>query len=281
LEGPDRRVELIRARLEAYYEAESRGPLRATWRRISEEIFDATGVKMDSDSLRQFVKRTMRRGQPRVPDPKNLEAILSFLCDPEIDMLSRDEVENPSVPSLLARLFLDFLRSNEENEPTPPLTALLGYYRAVEGRIGSLPKRTIDISLRIEGGENVIRLSEFATKYAYRDSTPGVPPRREIKHRLESEGWAIFTPEENLMIFMKQKRYGRNHYYLSLGMDRNVWSGDLVNKLILLRHEYPVLQQEFYAASFDSLSNDSDGDTNLLWFKRLTEQEIESSQRTS
>jgi hypothetical protein len=277
LEAPDRRIELIRSRLEAYYDIESRGPGKVSWRTISDEIDEIAGVKMDHESLRQFVRRTMRRGRARVPETEHLEAIVNFLCHPEIDMLSRDELENRDVPQVLARFLLDFLRSKQENEPLPLPTALIGSYRALDGDL-RLPDRVIDLSLGIEDGSDVIRLSEIATAYSYDLLTTGGVYKSEITQRLESDGWAILTPEDNLIIFMKQKRYGRNHYYLTLGMDRNVSAGVPVDLLLLLRHQYP-LQQLTIPNSFREISKESDGETNLMYFRRLPEEEIDSSSK--
>jgi hypothetical protein len=240
---------------------------------IRDEIDEITGVKMDDDSLRQFVKRTMRRGQPRVPEPENLEAIVSFLCHPDINMLSREELEQPDIPHVLARFLIEFLRSKQENEALPSPTALSGSYRALDGRPGK-PDRVIDLYLGIEDGDHVIRLSEIATSYSYEIVTTGGVYRSEMTQRRESDGWAILTPEENLIIFMKQKRYGRNFHYLTLGMDRNVWSGSPVDQLLLLRHQYPI-QQLAIPQSFEELATESEGDTDLMYFRRLSESDFD------
>ena len=98
LDRPDRRIELIRARLEAYYDVKSRGPGRASWKTICGEMYETIGVKMDEEIPRQFVRRIKRREQPRVPDKENLEAIVSFLCHPDIALLSEEELNEPEVP---------------------------------------------------------------------------------------------------------------------------------------------------------------------------------------
>jgi hypothetical protein len=108
------RIELIRARLEAYYDVESRGEGRVSWKTICGEMFETIGVKMDDEILRQFVRRTKRRGRPRVPDAENLEAIVSFLCHPDIDMLSREEFEEPEIPHRFLQSFQELLRINSK-----------------------------------------------------------------------------------------------------------------------------------------------------------------------
>ena len=69
----DRQVKLIRDRLKAYYDLQSRGPRRATWGGLCDEIFDLVGVQMDDEILRQFAKSITRKDRPdrpRLPSPQ-------------------------------------------------------------------------------------------------------------------------------------------------------------------------------------------------------------------
>jgi hypothetical protein len=91
-----RQIELIRARIEAFYNTETLSGLgKLTWGGICDDIYGKTGVNMDPDVLRQFVLRVERRGGPRVPSDKNLEAMVLYLTHPDITLLSLEELEEP------------------------------------------------------------------------------------------------------------------------------------------------------------------------------------------
>ena len=272
LDRPDRRIELIRARPEAYYDVESRGPGRVSWRTICDEMSETTGVKMDAEILRQFVRRTMRRGRPRVPDEENLEAIVSFLCHPEIDLLSKEELNEPEIPYRFAQFLLDFLQPNHHTQIPPPPKGLDGTYRSIDDHLES--HRVIDLRLDIKNGDHVIRISEHATSHDRQSGkNDAVPSSKESAQIIESEGWAVLAPDQNLFVFMKAKRYAHSFYYWTMGMDRNIQSSGPVNLLLLLRHDYPV-QRNPVPGSFVELTEESDGGTCLLQFRKLSEVDI-------
>jgi hypothetical protein len=270
LDQPDRRIELIRARLEAYYDAESRGPRRVTWGGICDEIFDLTGVQMDDENLRQYVRRTMRRGQPRVPTDEHLEAIVSFLTHPDIDRLSREELEEPEIPFHSIRSLLEFLRHDEHSEISPPPHALGGVYHAIY-RPSGLTRFDIELTFRVEKGDHVVRLSEVSEMHTghsamvFRKDFRGKPGR--LEKRQQGEGWAILTPENNLFMFMKKKPYGHNYYYLTVAFNPSIWSDHSASQLALLRHEYP-LERDPIPRSWEDLIKETEKDIVFLSFNK-------------
>ena len=165
MDQPDRRIELIRARLESYYDVEARGPKKVTWGGICDHIFDLTGVQMDGESLRQFVRRIRRRNRPRVPSTENLEAISSFLCHPDIDMLAPEELEEPEIPFHSIRSLLEFLRHDQDSEISPPPPALAGVYRAIHPSPETSTQINVELTFKVDGRDHVIRLSEVLELY--------------------------------------------------------------------------------------------------------------------
>ena len=272
LDRPDRRIELIRARLEAYYDVESRGPGRASWKTICGEMYETIGVKMDEEIPRQFVRRIKRREQPRVPDKENLEAIVSFLCHPDIALLSEEELNEPEVPYRFAQFLLDFLQPNHQAQILPPPKTLNGTYRSVDDCLEC--HRVIDLRLATKDEDHVIRISERATSYDRQSGTNDtVPLYEESAQVIESEGWAVLAPDQNLFVFMKAKRYTHIFYYWTMGMDRNMRSSTPLSMLLLLRHDYPV-QRDPLPSSFVELTAESDGGTSLLQFEKFSEADI-------
>jgi hypothetical protein len=268
----DRQVQLIRDRLIAYHDVQSRAPQRATWGGLCDEIFELAGaVQMDEEVLRQFARRVARKDRPdrpRIPSADNLEAIVKFLCHKDVDMLSIEELQEPEIPYRLARSFSDFLQTELANRNLPPPKAINGSYRAVVQYTDD-DERIIDLTLTCDDAMSLVRFFEDATSYSTSiRADNNNSPLREESQRRQSEGWGILTPEDNLLVFMKPKRYGGNYYYLTLSMDKNLRSRVPIGKLLLLRHQYPV-QQVPVPQSFDELKEESDGDTILLHFDRL------------
>lgn len=64
--------------------------------------------------------------------------------------------------------------------------------------------------------------------------------RKQRRSRTLYGGWAIFTPEDNVMAFLKQADTGRNLYQFTLAADKFYEPGASVEHLILLHHDYPV-----------------------------------------
>jgi len=266
----DRQIELIRTRLEAYHIGES-----APWRLICEEIFEATGVKMDDEVPRQFIQRVRRKirpDRPRLPSTQNLEAIAKFLSLEEINILSEEELNEPEVPYRFAQFLLDFLRPNHQAQIPPPPKGLDGTYRSVYDYLES--HRVIDLRLDIKDGDHVIRISEHATSYDLQSgNNDTVPLYEQSAQVIESEGWAVLAPDQNLFVFMKAKRYTHSFYYWTMGMDRNIRSSTPVSMLLLLRHDYPV-QRDPVPSSFVELTEESDGGTCMLQFEKLPKIDI-------
>ncbi len=274
----ERQIKLIRDRLKAYQLAQHSGPQRMTWLGVCGRIFSLVKVQMDEEVLLQFVEQVSRKDRPdkpRIPSPKNLTAIVKFLGHEEIDMLSVEELREPEVPYGLALSFSDFLRGDSEGKNLPPPTAINGSYRAQIRGPGNLD-REIELSLEVDEQNSLVRIFEHAKSYLPKSQLAGnqAYSRGEARQRVQSEGWGILTPEDNLFIFMKGKHYGSNYYYLTLGMDRNLRSESPIGKLLLLRHQYPV-QQSQVPQSFDELKEESDGDTVLLDFDRLNAKNID------
>src|ERR1700676_373481 len=98
-------LELIRAKLRAYYRAEKagRGAYGFTWKEFAEKIHVYTKVRIDDDSLSQIAKGQISRGRPRGISRENFAAIVAFLTHPTINALSLEELKEPNTPYRFAR----------------------------------------------------------------------------------------------------------------------------------------------------------------------------------
>jgi hypothetical protein len=231
----NRQLDIIRAALNAHYdyfvvldetvddEKEDKQPKRQTWQGIAEAIEESTGVKMGDEALRRFAKSVGKHKKQGPPMPKNMKAIVDYLTDPGIAELSLEELEEDKIDYQPAIRLRDYLRQDLDTDSTVP-ASWGGPFRAQfedEGR-----RTVIDLDLDVRTKDGVILVTESRVIFG------------EGGHaRQESRGWAVITPEDNMLFFMKDEPFRRNHY----------WSmaGDLVtyqferDRLALLRQEYP------------------------------------------
>ena len=256
-------IELIRGRLETYYDVESRGPRKVTWGGICDEIFDLMNVQMDPEVLRQFVRRVKRRGVPRIPSDENLAAVISFLKHK--DMLSDEELKEPEIPFLLIRLLLEYLRPDEHSEILRPPLRFAGVFNSALASEDKSNRIDVELTLRTDNRDHFMRVAEKFELYAYppdamqdKESTNIAPM---LQNRRLSEGWGVMTPEDNVIIFMKQKPYAHNHFYTTIALNPSLWSETSARQLVLLRHGYPgevdpipeVLEDVFKEAGSDMM----------------------------
>jgi hypothetical protein len=249
-----RKRELIKTRVDAYYDQhqEARG---LTWAGLCDEIFDLTKVQVRHEVLRQWVEGFIAkyRKSPIHPNEAELKAIASFLMHPDINMLSKKELNEPEIPYRFAAFLLDSLAYPGHKQDFPPL-ALSGTYlacpRAEDGRM--VPKV---LGLKVREGDHVIRISErsFLVDARFDDAN----------------GWGVITPEDNLFIFLKNERSGKNHYYFTMASYPSLWSDTSLCQFALLRHGHPV-PDDCTNKYLDELMDDTDEETVLLHFTKIT-----------
>jgi hypothetical protein len=107
--------------------------------------------------------------------------------------------------------------------------------------------------------------------------------KSELDATYRASGWGVITPEGNLLLFMKNDRFGHNHYYFTIALHPDIWSGTPATQLALLRHANPpaaqlALLRHVYpvpqtpdSRTLPDLMKETDGDTVLLHFDKITE----------
>jgi hypothetical protein len=261
----DRQIQLIRDRLVAYYDVESRGPVRATWGGLCDEIFEIAGVQMDDEVLRQFAKRATRKDrpeQPRLPSAENLEALVKFLCHTDIDMLSLEELEASKPPYRFLHSFLEFLSDSRSGPPR----ALYGGYEAWHREeTGETEEKWIKASITFEGDfdQRIVHATEDIEIHFRKDGEVDV-----IGGDRPSEGWGVVTPDGNLFLFMRTQPFAGNYYYLTMAVNPHLFSDSKDHQLVLLRHERPAMG-DLSINSLEALIKETNGRTVVLIFKKV------------
>jgi hypothetical protein len=238
-----------------------------TWKGLCDDIFDRTRVHVRYETLRQWVKQFVQKGrkQPVHPNAEELDAIVSFLMDPDIDMLSPQELEDPEPPYRFLSSFREFLGIK-------PVSRLLaqtidGVYEAwhqVEQMEENEEKwvRTILI-LKVDYPTSIVSATEtWEIHFRGPDKTSVVSGDRP------GEGWGAATPEGNLFLFMKTQPYLHNYCYLTIAINPKLSTDFVLNQLALLRHEGPA-EGNPASETFEELAKKTRGRTLILNFNKV------------
>jgi hypothetical protein len=269
-----------------YFEVEkdAQALYRFTWKDVAETIFLYTEVSIDADSLNQFATSQVSRGKVRGMSPKNLKAIVDTLTDPEINALSLEELNDPSIPYRLIRQLIEFLKPNEHTDPLVPPRNLEGTYRGV----GRSEKYIRDIRLAISISEDRRYLELRESADIYRKTSVSDPAefspeerRQHFRNRSESRGWGILTPEYNLLGFMKLVSvYGANSYYTAMGSIPRLWDENPVERLVLFGYDVPYdeIESEDERRWFDEICRNVVS-YNLRFFSRIAQSDENEGQQ--
>jgi hypothetical protein len=238
--------ERIRAALRAFFYAEgaAQTAYRFTWKDVEEAVLLYTNVKIDADSLNQFAESQVSRDKVRGSLPKNLQAIVDFLTDPEINALSLEELKEPEIPYHFALQLIEALRYRGR-PPTLPPSDLKGTYRAVVLSDGKISDIRLTVIISMDG--NLVHLAEEADLYRYNgvnDPADWSPNERKLNHQgfFECRGWGLLTPEHNLLGFMKLKvidEYRDNYFYATMGVIPDFSDKMDIEQLALLAYDVP------------------------------------------
>lgn len=202
-----------------------------SWKTISEFIKDVTGVPVASENLRRFVdgledKKT-KVWRYQIPSAGAQQAIRAFLIDYEL--LSEADFDERAPFQGPWRLS-EYLKTDREPELVPQLDKLQGTYRGTFLR----ERTTVSLTFGKPSPQGLIYIEEEEVRLS-----DGSPKENHLE-RIRSAGWAILTPEDTLLVFMKEEPYNENHYLFTLASNLDIWSDVPVNRLVLYRHDYPL-----------------------------------------
>ena len=225
------------------------------WKDVSAAIEESTGVSIPQERLRQFVEGVKTPdGGRKFPVPQDawIDAIVKFATDEDSALMTEAELREHA-PSLHAALrLLEYLDQAFDTARVLPPATLEGTYRSAwfepsEGAHEDFVVREITLQRASEAG--LIQLAMMEDSYdllagpQFEDWTP--KQRTEARHsRIIYGGWGILTPEDNLLLFLKNERNGRNCYFLTVASDLSHASQSPVKGLALLRHDYPMESED-------------------------------------
>lgn len=201
---------------------------------LAADIEAYTGVKMGSEVVRRFIGGYYRdpvTGRVIPPKPRNLKAIVDYLTQPEVGALSPEALTGRDDQTVAARKLAAYLMQDFDQGPATPPRSLEGAYRAIVEVAGRRLVRHLTLEIPHDDGVILVRAKEYPS------SAEGDDAPKEGAGVRESRGWAVFTPEDYLLFFMKDLARSTNHYYFGFGQVSDFYSREAVDCLLLVRQD--------------------------------------------
>ena len=217
------------------------------WNSVAEGIaveLERDDLPVAAERLRQFVEGNRSKDSSMrkfgTLKPESLEAVVEFAL--KLRLLFPEELEEPA-PSLHApQRLLEYLDTTASRMRVVTPVIFDGRYKArvIEERVF----REFDLTLHrsTEPGTMLVTKTEEAFDKNLLDKIDKWDPeerRANCRKRTVYAGWAVFTPEDNMMVFLKEDDNRKNLYQFTLAAD---WYAPqtVAERLFLLRHNYPV-----------------------------------------
>ena len=192
-----------------------------------------------------------------------LEAIVKFATDEDYGLISEAELREHAPSWHAAQRLLEYLKQDFDTERILPPSTLEGTYR--NGRIDEDSFVVRELTLQRASDDGLIQLVQIEDSYdlldgmQFDDFTP--EKREEVRDsRIVYGGWAILTPEDNLLMFLKKERTGHNCYYLTVAAENWHSLQAPAAALALLRHDYPIETNEGEPLEPKQIAGDQRGD---------------------
>jgi hypothetical protein len=201
-----------------------------TWLDVREDIAHYTGTEIGSgpkygaERLRQFVEGidTKESGAPRkypVPKPEALEGIVGLLMHEEVQVLSEDELSEYA-PGFQAPLrLIEYLAEDCDTPVTFEARTLEGVLNTSHPNGDGWVVRRL--TLQRADAEGMLQAVEFREQFLTESAEQAVEWSNKNDHEnrtgfVKYGGWAVVTPEDSIMLFLKHAANGRNVRYFGL-----------------------------------------------------------------
>ena len=218
------------------------GSRDSDWDDVADAIYEYSGVRPGAERLRSFVKGN--KGKYTIPEDPSLAAIAKFLTHEDIDLLSEQEL-GEYVPTVQAPLrLLEFLDPQPGAERILPPAELAGTYevRFLDGEYIVIR----ELALQKPSKDGMLEVAEIDEIYETEEEGPKLEDtflggKAKLHERIISKGWAVITPEDNILFFLKNQENGRNRIYVSLALDDALWTEGTLDGLVLYDQSHTQL----------------------------------------
>lgn len=211
---------------------------RDLWAIIAGDWEDETGIKLSytdkhgGERLRQFVEGVTDRNDPdkrKFPAPKDemLEAIVAYLISS--DTLAEEELKEYALSSQAPLRLAEYLYSGSSAQPSVSDELFSGTFVNVDG-LQESAQRYVSIvqslTLQSPADQGIMRVVERVGHYeTMRQPEIGREAGGTLLSEEAYDGWAIATPENMMLIFLKNASDQSNRYYFTAGVPSSITIG--------------------------------------------------------
>lgn len=218
-----------------------------SWNALKESVTVFTGVTFGKDDLRQFVEgKKQGQGNFRVPQRHRLKALFDFLTHEEIAILTPEEFDEAELVGVHAPLHLSrYLVSTSVSAPLDFPRSLVGQYESIGASDELVTEKFIQIGFQgprfasVSETHEVYNIVVPPTAFSSTRLRRLISRRGEPDYRIKHNGWAIVTPEDNILAFMKDTDNRHNHYW-KLAVEHPIWEDGLVEDLLMNKFDWPL-----------------------------------------
>ena len=273
----DWQLSRIRNALRRYYALKSAiDGKNYNWTDVLEAVDEYTGVAVPYESVRKFVKGVRQPDgsyKPQTPEEPRLEAIFAFVTNPEVDLLSKDELIEREFSMHAALRLLDYLEQDFDGERVRPPQAISGVYYYWRHNPSHTSVSELTLSSPLENG--VVKVNRIERVYPKEEApdkvaaaTKGLPS--DHKSEARHVGWGIMTPEDNFFVFLKEERVGKNLYFFTIASDLDHSMDIKLRNLTILHHDYPLeAKREFELGNSPADFIENEISANVQTYERL------------
>jgi hypothetical protein len=259
----------VRKALRAYRLYDPGADSKHTWRDVREAIAEYTGVeiggnlKIGGERLRQFVEGVNNKSKGihfPVPQPESLAAIVEFLSHEDINLLRPDELEEYRPGYQAALRYAEYLRESCEDSASVSASELCGTMKVAYKERDSVTVVGMTVQ-RVDGGDDlgIVQVIEECLRFEGENipvalSTYNLGRKDKLISESMSGGWGVVTPEDTLVIFLKEDGSGQNHCYYAVN-DLGVWVKKGKRSLYFMSHEFGIEVLDPLKADHKSIQN--------------------------
>lgn len=239
-----------------------------TWAGVREAILEFTGAeiganpKLGGERLRQFVQGVSKKNEPGVhyPLPQPFDAIVEFVTDPDLDLLTLEELKERHTGPQAALRLLEHFRIENKQQASIDAVRLAGDYIGYVDR----PDYNAQHRLTLEYLSNtglLLATETIEASHLEKANVPGIKGDNVDASFERNSGWAIPTPEDNLILLLKDQSSGDNITYFSVN-DVGLWQRSNIdyNPVYFVRQRFGIPNPSSLKEVLQELRQD------LFWF---------------
>lgn len=247
----DRQLELAR---QALLEQQKFGTCfngeKESWITIAADIGYFSDIEIGSEAIRRFAMGLPTHAGSRKPStstPHVRKAIYTYLTHPDVLLVTKeafDDAGERSIDLVAAARLVGFLKQDSDQELIAPPESLLGqFFRSP--RISGENVLIEELAFDRASDANVLGVRQTNHHYTIA-STPCENEEMSLKFEREETylGWGVLTPEDRLLIFLKNNKTGANLNYSLVASDLTHVEGTTTKELVFLKHNYPISSDE-------------------------------------